>query len=139
MINEKSCGAVVFYRSQGTSLFLIEHMVQGHYALCKGHVENDENEYDTALREIKEETGLSVKFIDGFREKTEYSPYFGCIKEVIYFLAEANSLAVTPQAEEVKDIQWLDFDAACRTLTYESDKRILIEASYFLNEKYKDN
>ena len=37
MIREKSCGAVIFYRDSKI-LYLVEQMIQGHYALCKGHV-----------------------------------------------------------------------------------------------------
>ena len=45
----------------------------GHWGFVKGHVEDNETEKETALRELKEETGLSkVEFIEGFKEKTHY-------------------------------------------------------------------
>ena len=87
MIYEKSCGAVIFTEADGVRLYLIELMKKGHCSICKGHVEKNETEHQTAEREILEETGLSVKFINGFRESIEYSPYEGCIKTVIFFLA----------------------------------------------------
>ena len=85
---EKSCGAVIYYEDDGRRLYLIELMQKGHRSICKGHVENDESEHQTAEREILEETRLTVTFIDGFRESIEYSPYDGCMKTVVFFLAK---------------------------------------------------
>ena len=96
MIYEKSCGAAIFVRHNGEKLWLVEHMRKGHTSLCKGHVEAGETEHDTARREIREETGLAVTFREGFRERIEYSPYEGCVKEVIFFLAEAEGMDTTP-------------------------------------------
>ena len=70
MKQEKSCGAVIFYEAAGRRSYLIEKMRQGHLSLCKGHVEGRETERETALREIREETALSVELLDGFRETT---------------------------------------------------------------------
>ena len=56
---EQSYGAVVF---KGNKI-LIEHMVQGHISIPKGHVEGDETPSQTAIREIKEETGLTLKSV----------------------------------------------------------------------------
>ena len=58
MIKEKSCGAVVYKKEEEKIYFLIEEMKAGHYSIPKGHVENNETEIETALREIKEETNL---------------------------------------------------------------------------------
>ena len=61
MKTEKSCGAVVLRKNQGRlQVLLIKHINGGHWAFPKGHVEPGETEEQTALREIKEETGLSV-------------------------------------------------------------------------------
>ena len=60
MIKEKSCGAVIYKIIDNQVYFLVEKMQRGHYALTKGHVENNETEVETATREIKEETNLDV-------------------------------------------------------------------------------
>ncbi len=135
MIREKSCGAVIFARRGEDILWLVEHMRKGHTSLCKGHVEHGETEHDTAAREIREETALSVTFLDGFRERIEYSPYEGCMKEVIFFLARADSTEVTAQPEEVSSIQWLSYENALAALTYEDDRRILTAAREYLKSR----
>ena len=52
MIYEKSCGAVIFTEADGVRLYLIELMKKGHCSICKGHVEKNETEHQTAEREI---------------------------------------------------------------------------------------
>ena len=132
MTQEKSCGAAIYTVQNGETLWLIEHMRQGHTSLCKGHMESGEAEHDTAVREIREETGLSVAFHDGFRQTIEYSPAPGVMKEVVFFLAEAEDTDTVPQPEEVASIQWLPLDDALAALTYPDDRRILTAAAAFL-------
>lgn len=134
MIYEKSCGAVIYTERNGKRLYLVEWMQGGHRSICKGHVERDESERQTAEREIREETGLSVKFVDGFRETIEYSPYENCMKTVVFFLAEANNLDVTAQEEEVREISWLPFEVAVEALTFDADQKTMQKAEQFLKE-----
>ena len=136
MIHEKSCGAVIYTDNNGKRLYLLELMQRGHCSICKGHVEGNETEHQTAEREIMEETGLTVDFINGFRETVEYSPYKGCMKEVVFFLARAGSMQVTAQEEEVREIRWLPFEEAVVKLTYESDRETLLKAERFLRRYY---
>ena len=131
-VYEKSCGAVIYTEKDGRRLYLIELMQKGHRSICKGHVEKDETERQTAEREIREETGLTVCFLDGFRETIEYSPYEGCMKTVVFFLAKADSTEVTAQEEEVREISWLPFEEAVEALTFESDRDTLRKADAFL-------
>lgn len=76
MKREKSCGVLVL-RQQEEELYvvLLRHRFGGHWSFPKGHVEAGESERQTALREVREETGLTgIKLMDGFRESVEYSP-----------------------------------------------------------------
>ena len=132
MIYEKSCGAVIYTEQNGKRFYLVELMQKGHCSICKGHVEGDESELRTAEREIFEETGLSVEFVNGFRETIEYSPYEDCMKTVVFFLAQADRTDVTVQEEEVKEIKWLCFEEAMAALTFESDRETLHKAEDFL-------
>ena len=132
MIYEKSCGAVIYTERDGGRLYLVEQMRKGHFSLCKGHVEAGETELQTAEREIWEETGLRVAFADGFRETIAYSPYEDCMKTVVFFLARADSVEVTAQEEEVREIRWLSLEDALATLSFESDRETVRKAEAFL-------
>ena len=108
-------------------------MQKGHVSLCKGHVEKDETELQTAEREIREETGLDVEFVEGFRKTIAYSPRMDCMKTVVLFLAYAEHTDTRAQEEEVRAIQWLPFENAVEALTFDSTREILRQADAFLN------
>ncbi len=114
---------------------MIIHSIQGHWTLCKGHVEGSELEHETAEREIREETGLSVEFIDGFREQISYSPSPDCTKNVAFFLAEITGGIPTCQPEEVSEISFLPFPEAENLLTHDSDRSVLEKAERFLTTR----
>ena len=130
---EKSCGAVIYTVQNGTRFYLVEQMQKGHVSLCKGHVEQDESEHETAIREIREETGLEVEFVEGFRKVIAYSPSTDCVKTVVLFLARAEHTSVRAQEEEVREIQWLPFEDAVEALTFDSTREILRQAETFLD------
>ena len=129
---EKSCGAVVYKVENGTLYFLLEHMVQGHTSIPKGHVEGDETEAETALREIREETGLEVKLDTAFRHEVQYSPYEGIEKQVIFFAAELAGGEMKNQECEVSSLEWVPYDRAIEAVTYDTDKEVLTHAAEYL-------
>ena len=73
MKHEKSCGAVIFRKTRGKyAVLLIKNRYADFWSFPKGHVEPGENEYQTAIRETKEETGIDVKLENGFRMESVY-------------------------------------------------------------------
>ncbi len=132
LIKEKSCGGVVFYKDDKGILFLIEKMNRGHYSMPKGHVEKAETELDTALREIKEETGLDACYLPGFRHKITYSPEKGHIKDVFFFVFRVWNKNAIPQEKEVSEIYFLPYKNAYDLLTYPDDKNTLEFAYEFI-------
>ncbi len=127
-LRERCCGAAIFARRDGKVLWLTETTCKGHTALCKGHMEPGEDEHATALREIREETGLAVSFLGDFREISRYSTFPDRVKTVTFFLAETKSTDAVPQPEEVRWVHFLPFDLALDSLTYADDRRILTAA-----------
>ena len=132
MILERSCGAVVYKRTDKRVLYLIEHMARGHVSLPKGHVEDGETEEQTARREIKEETNLDVVLDTRFRAEISYSPYEDCIKTVIFFAAEASSDDLINQESEVASLEWLPLETALEALTFDSDRDVLTKADAYI-------
>lgn len=135
MYFEKSCGAVVYQKINNDYLFLIiKSKVHNFYSFPKGHVEPNETEIETALREVYEETNLKITISQKFKEAIEYSPSVHTNKLVIYFLGEAINNDVKIQIEEISESIWLDFDEALKLLTYDNEKQVLIKAYHFLQE-----
>jgi len=127
---EISCGAVVFARTPDGLRYVIIHSGQGFYGFPKGHMEAGETEQQTALREIREEVGLEVSLLDGFREVEEYplpqKP--GVTKRVIYFLAECKMQPLLPQPGEVTEAAWMTCDEAMGVFQFENLKQLLQKA-----------
>lgn len=126
MKREKSCGALVV-RKNGESydLVLLRHRFGGHWSFPKGHVEAGENEQQTALREVREETGLTIRLLDGFRESVEYFPKPGVKKQVVYFLGEALGDKLVRQEEEISELKWASIAEADGLVTFANDKRLI--------------
>lgn len=137
MKQEKSCGAIILKeQDEELKVLLVKHNA-GHWAFAKGHVEANETEEQTALREIKEETNLDVKLDTNFRTTVKYSPMEDVEKEVVYFLAYRAQGNETPQLEEISQIQWLNLEEAKNIITYERDKEILQKVQKYLKEGNK--
>ena len=134
MSYEYSCGAVVFTRAGGGIRYVIIRSLEGVYGFPKGHMEPGETEEQTALREIREEVGLSVRLIPGFRTVEEHplpkKP--GVIKRVTYFIAEYENQTITPQPEELMGAELMEYEEAMGAFQYENNKAILREAREFL-------
>ena len=126
MKREKSCGALVVRKNgEQYDLVLLRHRFGGHWSFPKGHVEAGETERQTALREVKEETGLSIRLYDGFRESVEYFPQAGVKKQVVYFLGEALGDELVRQEEEISELRWAPLAEAGELVTFANDKRLI--------------
>jgi len=131
LASEKSCGAVIF-RRDGTVKYLLLHYEGGHWDFVKGHVESDETERETVLRETEEEAGITeLTFIEGFREPISY--YYRragktVLKEVIFFLMETSTDKVRLSREHV-GFDWLSYDSAMNRLTFKNAKETLRKAN----------
>lgn len=135
---ERSCGAVVYRTENGKRQYLVifnkKGSAEGHWGFPKGHVEPGESDLDTAKREIKEETGLSVRFEPFFKRVSHYSPRPETEKDSVYFAARALDGEVTIQQSELAGYEWLEAEDAFRRITYKADARILEAADKFLDK-----
>ena len=131
---EKSCGAVVFTRENGQVKYLLVANLEGIYGFPKGHVEAGETEVETALREVREETGLTVRLIDGFRTTDEHPipQKVNTMKQVVYFLGEYAGQEVACQQEELSGAYLVSYEEAMGMFQFESSRRILKEADAYL-------
>lgn len=140
MTEEKSCGALVYRTKQeGVEILLLKHRFGGHWSFPKGHVEHGETECETALREVKEETGLDIELLDGFRQSVEYYPKPSIKKEVVYFLGYAENDTIKRQEEEISEICWVKLDDAHKSVTFRNDKNLINCAKKFLAKKSSPN
>jgi len=136
MREQKSAGIVLFRNASNKNEFLLLNYPQGHWDFVKGKVEQGETPHETALRETKEETGISdIEFIDGFEESVEYDFRFkkeDIHKKVIFFLAKTNEKNIK-LSHEHNDYLWLEYNDALKKTTFENAKNVLTKANEFLS------
>ena len=137
MKKERSAGIVLFIEKPDGNHFLLLNYPTGHWDFVKGKIEQGETEKQTAIREAKEETGISdIEFIEGFEETINYNFQFEgelIYKEVIFFLAKTNTEKVTVSHEHL-DYTWLDFNKAMQKITYQNAKNVLSKANALLQK-----
>ena len=135
MGEEKSAGIVLFRNDSNKNEFLLLNYPQGHWDFIKGKVEQNETPHETALRETKEETGISnIEFIDCFEESVEYNFRFkkeDIHKKVIFFLAKTSEKNIK-LSHEHNDYLWLEYNDTLKKTTFENAKIVLSKANDFL-------
>ena len=131
MNKEKSCGIVVIKEN---SVLLVHHNI-GHWGLPKGHVELNETEEETAIREVLEETNIEAKIIPGFRKVITYSPRENVLKDVVFFVGVPSSDELINQASEVSEVKYVSIDDALNLVSHEDEKDVITEAISFYKNK----
>lgn len=122
---ETSCGLVLV----NDGMVLLLQYPQGHWGLPKGHVEPDDASHEwTALRELKEETGIDdVELVPGFAERTEYEYTHKGIKrrkEVHWFLGRTDEMEVRLSHEHRLHL-WTDWASAQSMVTFDAVRSVL--------------
>ena len=137
MIEETSAGIVLFRKEDSKNLFLLLHYPSGHWDFVKGKMEEGETTHETAVRETKEETGITdVNFLDGFEEWIEYNFQYQkelVHKKVVFFLAETKTKEVNISHEHL-DYTWMDYNTAMEKTTFDNAKTVLTKAQMLLSK-----
>jgi 8-oxo-dGTP pyrophosphatase MutT (NUDIX family) len=128
-VHHRSSGGLVV---RGTSILLISTQSGRRWQLPKGHIEAGETSEQTAVREVREETGVTGEVVAPlpgveywFVEKGIHRVH----KQVDYFLLtyvsgdEANF-----DAREVSGAAWFSWDEGLSRLSFENERRVVREA-----------
>lgn len=137
MAIEVTSGAVVYRQNNGEiEYLLLESQNKGHFwGFPKGHVEGDETLKETAEREIKEETQLTLPIDTSFKVYTEYDLPNGNHKQMTLFTADLTANEdIHLQAEEIKNCGWFNYAAARKQLTYDNLKELLDQVNDHLTK-----
>jgi 8-oxo-dGTP pyrophosphatase MutT (NUDIX family) len=98
-------------------------------ALPKGHPDGDENELEAALREVREETGVSVDPVEKLGEIEYAYERKGqpVAKRVAFYLLEYRSGELAHD-HEIEAVCWMPLEEAARSLTYEGEREMVSRA-----------
>lgn len=103
----KSCGVIVSRQTEGEREFLLlfQRFSQS-WSFPKGHMEAGETEMETALRELREETGLTAVLDPDRRAVVEYDIPPKTRKQVVYFSGRTEG-DILLQPGEIKSFRWV--------------------------------
>lgn len=128
MIEAVSCGGLVIHRGKILLLYKNYNNKYEGWVLPKGTVEQGESHEDTALREVKEEAGVTGQIIV-YIDRTLYSfvvPEDTVSKEVHWYLMKSESYESTPQYEEYfRDSGYYKYHEAYHLLKFDNERYIL--------------
>ena len=124
-----AAGALCWREEKGRLLVAVIHRARyNDWGWPKGKVDPGETLPETAVREILEETGLSIRLGMSLGVQ-KYNLPNGKEKEVHYWASKVTSRALKASSfkpsEEVAKVDWLTPDEATLLLTYEHDKIFL--------------
>ena len=109
--------------ASGPEFALIHRPAYDDWSFPKGKLLPAEDELEGALREVREETGLScVAGSPAGRDR--YRDRKGRVKEVAYWSMQPTDGRFAP-SDEVDRLEWLPLAEAVKRLTYGRDRRLL--------------
>jgi 8-oxo-dGTP pyrophosphatase MutT (NUDIX family) len=133
----RSAGVVLFREGKKRE-YLLLHYSLGHWDLPKGIIEKGEKSLQTALRELKEETGISqAEVLPGFKETVRFFYVWKgkrLLKFVVFYLAKTWRKRVELSFEH-KGYVWLPYKEAIEKATFDNAKNVLKKAERWLNVK----
>ena len=139
---EFSAGGIVYKKGKGErgkvkdkdTLWLVcQHSQHKGWVFPKGligdHVEGESVE-NTAVREVKEETGVTAEIIQKLEKPVQYFYSFQGekrLKTVYYFLMKYIKGDITKHDFEMMAVEWLETEKVPERLSYQSDKEAFNE------------
>ncbi|XP_046970022.1 bis(5'-nucleosyl)-tetraphosphatase [asymmetrical] [Vanessa cardui] len=128
----RAAGLVIYKRSNQIINFLLLQTSYGehHWTPPKGHVDPGESDWVTALRETKEEAGLSENELEIYKDisKTLNYQVKGKPKAVVYWLAQVKDPDQNVTlSDEHQDFKWLPLEQAQEISGFEDMKKLLAE------------
>ncbi len=133
-VREVSAGGVI-YRKHGGAIEIALIHVRHRWGLPKGHVEEGESIDETAIREVREETGLEgrvrKKLGDirySYREKRKGGEPVRIYKRVYFYLLRYIRGDVRDHDHEVDEARWFPISEALNVLKFATERRMVQRA-----------
>ena len=140
---EFSAGGIVYKKNAGIKILVCQHSGHHGWVFPKGligvHRENkNQTKEETAIREVKEETGIEAEIEKALIPSTYWYEWEGeKIKKTVYFFIMKYVSGDTADHDwEMEKVEWIDYNDVSNRLTYLSDKKVWEEALKILNLKF---
>ena len=137
---EISSGGVIFKRKDNSFEVVLVSRKKGKiWCLPKGRIEEGESLKETAIREVKEETGLRGEIVNKvddiiywYSNKDRQGELIKIFKRVYFFLLKYVEGETKVHDHEVENVQWFDIKKARKILTYKTEQDVMKKAEKIL-------
>jgi 8-oxo-dGTP pyrophosphatase MutT (NUDIX family) len=137
---ETSAGGIVYKIADGKTLWLItQHSQHKGWGFPKGliaDVDKNETMEDAALREVREEGGITARIMNHDPIETAYKYKFGDTlvdKKVYYYLMEYVSGDPEDHDWEVSEAKFVSEAEVMNTLSFKADKEAFTKILHFID------
>ncbi len=145
MVKEIAAGIIIYRKTLEGPKFLILYHGGSYWNFPKGKIESEEKSFEAAIRETREETGLSrndLKFHDNFKAYEKFVFWHGrgikkqkVFKIVIFYFAETIKIDIR-LSKEHNGYGWFTYKEAMKLLSkYKDSQRVLTQAYEVLEKK----
>ena len=123
-------GVVLRHGDQGVEVAVLGRVNDGSWVFPKGTPADGESVEETALREVREETGLEVRILRPLGLMTYSFAARGerVHKTVHFFLMEATGGDISLHDAEYDEVRWVTVPEARRMLTFDTYRAVLDRA-----------
>ncbi len=136
---EVSAGGVVYRRAEDGSIEVVlasrrTRRGQLAWGLAKGGIEEGESREQAAIREVREETGLTAVIEEDLGD-TKYIYVWDDVrirKTVHFFLMRHTGGDVEDRDDEMEEIRWFPLERAIKRAAYRGERDMLLKASELL-------
>ena len=137
-VREISSGGIVYRRRKGVTEVAVIR-VRNKWRLPKGRVEKGEGLQETALREVREESGLEGRVVAKlgditywYTNKTKEGETIRIFKRVYFYLIRYLKGDVRRHDDEVEEACWLPIEEAMKKLSYPTERETMRKAMILL-------
>ena len=139
MKQEFSAGGIVFKKPSAILWLISQHSQHKGWVFPKGLIGDmidNESKEDTAVREVKEETGIDAEIVHDEPIITKYWYQFNkqrIHKTVYFYLMKHLGGNFKDHDHEMMDVKWATEKEVRETLTYKNDKEAFEKAMKLFN------
>jgi 8-oxo-dGTP diphosphatase len=136
---EFSAGGVVYKKDPNLKILVSKHSFHHGWVFPKGLIgdkdsNKNEGKEETAIREVKEETGAEAEIEKTLTPVTYWYAWEGekIKKTVYYFIMKFVGGDISKHDHEMEEVEWIDASEVEKRLTYPSDRKVWREAEKIL-------
>lgn len=111
-IDQKEDAGTIIINKDYTKILLVKGKRSSKWGPPKGHIENNENIMNAAIRETYEETGLLLNESQAYKYKNTEKPYFVVLTKIVFFVFVIDDIEDLDPIDknEISEVKWFNIE-----------------------------